>query len=166
MMEFNGIWYGVTLGEDGKRVVALYPQSIARGVLTEAAFPLFDPEDPWADRCYIGDCYYGETPLRAPIHDSLLLEVPTRMVDRVIERAALAMQRPVDALPCPAAWGIGAHLTIGVDAKIGLDWGTMASVEVPSLADLGVAADLPPSWDEGSEDEDDQLDLETRVGVA
>lgn len=160
-----GQWYGVTLGEDAKRAIAFYPQSTARGVLTDAAFALFDPESPLYDTCYIGDLYYGQTPLRAPIHDSLLLEVPTRMVDRCIERVALAMQRPVEALPCPAEWGIGTHLAIGVDAKIGDDWGSMVPVGLPSLQDLGVANDVPYSPAE-DEDESDVLDLESRLGAA
>jgi hypothetical protein len=163
-IEFNGIHYVVQLGEDAKRCVAFYPQGTARGVLTEACFPLFDPEDPMADRCYIGDVYYGQTPLRAPIHDSLLLEVPTRKVDQVIERCALAMQRPMVDLPCPAEWGLGPALTIGVDAKMGPDWGSMAPINVPSLQDLGVANDTiytPADVDE----EDDVLDLEVRLSA-
>jgi len=165
MIEVNGIWYGVALGEDAKRAVAMYPQGTARGVLTEAAFPLFDPEDPLADHCYIGDAWYGETPLRAPIHDSFLMEVPADQVDRVVAATAFAMQRPIEALPCPAAWGIGTHLTINVDAKIGPDWGTMKPLEVPSLQDIGVARDLPAVSDE-DEDVDDVLDFETRMGAA
>lgn len=159
-IEINGIVYATALGEDAKRAVAMYPQGTARGVLTEASFPLFDPTDPLADRCYIGEVYYGRTPLRAPIHDSLLLEVPTRKVDQVIERCAIAMQRPMTALPCPASWGIGPALTIGVDAKMGDDWGSMVGINVPSLQDLGVANDTiytPADHDE----DDDILDLET-----
>lgn len=163
--EINGIWYGIQLGEDAKKVVAYYPQSTARGVLTEACFPLFDLEDELADSCYIGDLYYGETPLRAPIHDSLLLEVPTRKVDRLIERVAYAMQRPVEALPCPEAWGIGPHLTIGVDAKIGPDWGSMEKLALPTWAEIGVSGDTPytPAEDE---DEGEVADWETPMGVS
>ncbi len=163
-MEFNGIWYGVTLGEDAKRCVADYPQSISRGVLTEACFPLFDREDPLSDQCYIGDTYYDRTPLRAPIHDSLLMEVQGRHVDRVIERTALAMLRPVDALACPAAWGLGAALTIGVDGKIGDDWGTMEALALP-MVNWGVASDVPTTPAE-DDDEDQLLDLETLVRSA
>jgi hypothetical protein len=162
LVEFGGVTYAVTLGEDAKRAVAMYPQGTARGVLTEACFPLFDPEDALADHCYIGDLYYGRTPLRAPIHDSLFMEIPRRKLDRLIERTAYAMQRPVLALPCPADWGQGAHLTIGVDAKIGEDWGHMSGLEIPSLTDLGVANDAPLSPAE-DEDEDQLLDLETRI---
>lgn len=164
LLEIAGNWFGVTLGEDAKRAVAFYPQSIARGVLTEACWPLFDPDDPQADTCYIGDVYYGETPLRAPIHDSLLLEVPTRRVDQVIERVARAMQAPVVGLPCPDVWGLGRYLTIGVDGKIGEDWGAMSAIDLPSLQDLGVANDTPYTPAEDV-DEDEVEALETRVGV-
>lgn len=153
-VEINGIPYAETLGEDAKRAVAFYPQGTARGVLTEASFPLFDPDDPLADRCYVGDFYYGQTPLRAPIHDSLLFECPTRKVDALIERVAYAMQRPVAALPCPPSWGLGAHLTIGVDAKIGDDWGHMQGLALPSLTDLGVAHDTPYTPAEDADEED------------
>lgn len=161
-MEWNGIHYATQLGEDAKRCVAMYPQGTARGVLTEACFPLFDPEHELAARCYIGDFYYGHTPLRAPIHDSLLLECPTRKVDALIERVAYAMQMPVEALPCPEEWGLGSHLTIGVDAKMGPSWGEMKSIPVPSLQDLGVANDAPytPAEDE---DEEDVAALEEEV---
>jgi len=160
VIDINNISYGVSLGEDAKRVVAFYPQSIARGVLTEASLPLFDPEDPLYDRCYVGDTYFGRTPLRAPIHDSLLMEVPTRLVDYVVERVAYAMQRPVEALPCDPSWNQGTHLQIGVDAKIGTDWGHMSGLALPSFVyDPEVPGDSPYSPAE-EVDEEDVRDLE------
>lgn len=165
MRDFNGIWWAETLGEDGKRVCALYPQGTARGVLTEACFPLFDPEDPRYDDLYIGDAYFGQTPLRAPIHDSLLLEVPTRKVDRVLERVFAAMEAPIPALPNDPAWGIGPYLTIGVDAKMGPDWGSMTKVKKHAAQPTTeVAADtVAEAADE--EEADDLLDLETMMGT-
>lgn len=159
-----GQWYGVTLGEDAKRAVAYLPQSIARGVQTDAAEKLFDPASPDADQCYIGDVYFGRTPLRAPIHDSFLMEVPTRMVDRVLERSARAMCAPILRLPCPQEWGLGPALTIGVDAKVGPDWGSLAPVEMPSyhVEDVEVAADVPYSPAEET-DEEEVAALETRI---
>jgi hypothetical protein len=167
LIDIGGVPFGVTLGEDAKAVVAYYPQSTARGVLTEAALPLFDRDDPLADTYYIGDVYYGDTPLRAPIHDSLLLEVPTRKVDWVLERAGASMQRPVEALPCPIDWGQGTHLRIGVDAKVGLDWGHMEKVSLPSWApglevSREVASDTPYTPDDADQEED-VLDLEVRI---
>lgn len=138
--------------------VAFYPQSTARGVLTEACFPLFDPDDDPA--LYIGDAYFGRTPLRAPIHDSLLLEVPTRKVDRVIERVQQAMGRPVEALPCPPEWGMGPYLTIGVDGKIGDDWGHMATIPASTVE----PSDMEPGPVEWTAEEADELaELATEV---
>ena len=168
LVQFNDIWYGVTLGEDAKRATAYYPQSIGRGILTEGCWPLFDPEDPLAGRCFIGDVYYGDTPLRAPIHDSLLLEVPTRKVDMVIERCAYAMQYPMTTdewfarLPCPLDWGIGPGLVVNVEAKAGPDWGSMKEIQIPSAGELGLSTDvLATAADE--EDEESILDLEVRI---
>lgn len=161
LTEIAGIWYGIDLGEDAKRVIAYYPQSTARGVLTEAALDLFLPDDHHGHRAdlYVGDAYYGRTPLRAPIHDSLLLEVPVRAVDRVAERVFAAMQAPVEELPCPAEWGIGAYLTIGVDGKIGMDWDkqSMEALHPPS-----VASDVTVFGDE-QEDQEDVDDLGVAV---
>ena len=150
LIEINGLWYGIALGEDAKRCVAFYPQGTARGVLTEASFPLFDPDEPAADQFYIGDVYYGDTPLRAPIHDSLMLEVPTRKVDLVIERVVTALTQPIRALPCPLEWGVGACLTVGVDGAIGDDWGSMEDLDLANV----VASDVPysPAEDEDEED--------------
>lgn len=161
LVEIEGIWYGIDLGEDAKRVIAFYPQSTARGVLTEAALDLFLPDDHPGHRAdlYIGDAYYGRTPLRAPIHDSLLLEVPVRAVDKVSERVFAAMGAPVEELPCPAEWGIGPALAIGVDAKIGDDWdkGSMEELTPPS-----VASDRTVFGEEG-EDQEDVEDLGVQV---
>lgn len=166
LIDIAGQWFGVTLGEDAKAVVAFYPQSTARGVLTEAGLKLFDPDHPLRDQYYIGDLYYGQTPLRAPIHDSFLLEVPTRKVDTVLARASAAMQAPVDALPCPIAWGMGPHLTIGVDAKVGVNWGHMEKVKLPSWAEAletstEVASDTLYTPDDVDQEED-VADLEVR----
>jgi hypothetical protein len=161
MIEMNGVWFGIDLGEDAKRVIAFHPQSTARGVLTEAALDLFLPDDHPGHRSdlYIGDAYYGRTPLRAPIHDSLLMEVPVRAVDKVVERTFTAMQAPVEELACPAEWGIGEYLTIGVDGKIGDDW-DKASME--SLKPPSVASDTMIFGDE-AEDQEDIEDLGTAV---
>lgn len=158
----NGIPYAEILGDDANRALAFYPQSTARGVLAEACFPLFDPDDPLFDYCYVGDLYYGQTPLRAPIHDSLFFECPTRKVDTLIERVAYAMQRPIEAMPCPAEWELGQYLTVGVDAKIGDDWGSMSALAIPSLTDLGVANDAPFTPAE-ADDEEDVAALEVAV---
>lgn len=105
-------------GSDANRVVAFKPQSTARGILTEAALELFDAES----ENYVGDFYYGETPLRAFIHDSGLYEVPIENEENLKERVVRAMTKPVVQLPCPKEWGFGEYLSIGVAAKRGFNW--------------------------------------------
>jgi uracil-DNA glycosylase family 4 len=149
----NGQYFSVGLGEDGKRVVAFYPQSTTAGKLKEVMLRLFDHESP----SYIGDAYYGRTPLRAPIHDSLLLEIPTRTFDLVASIAFREMQRPFQELPMPAAWGLGEYLATGIAAKTGLDgasWGEMEDLAVPSFAELGVGSDSYFTAAEAEEDDE------------
>lgn len=135
VIEMNGKLYAAKWGPDSKRCLAFYPQSTAAGNLKEAALYLFDePDLP----CYIGDAYHGRTVLRAPIHDSLLLEVPDRQLDRVLESAFREMVRPIEEQPLPAAWNLGTYLTIGVEAKIGRNWEDMEKVKSPTPAQLGL----------------------------
>lgn len=140
--EFNNRYYAIGLGEDAKRCVAFFPQSTAAGVLKEAMLRLFDP----AHASYIGDAYYGRTPLRAPIHDSLLLEVPNKVWDQVVERVYREMLRPVPELPMDwvsavdkARLGFGDYLTIGVEGKAGLNWKDMTKIEGPTVQELGLS---------------------------
>jgi hypothetical protein len=113
------------LGDDAKRAVAFYPQSTAAGNIKEAMLRLFVP----GTENYIGDAFYGRTPLRAQIHDSLVLEVPKAKVDEVFEKLTLEMRRPINEQPLDwcdpvkaAQYGFGSHLTIDVEAKIGKNW--------------------------------------------
>ncbi len=125
----HGRPFRVQNGGDANRVVAFYPQSTAAGRLKEAELRLFLP---WSAD-YIGDVYFGRTPLLAPIHDSLLLHVPNRCVDRVVEIVARVMQEPSARLPIPIEWGWGSYLPIGVNAKIGHDWSPrgMQDLKIP-----------------------------------
>ena len=153
VVQINGQWFRIGLGEDGKRVLAFYPQSIARGVLTEALLRLLaDPDSP----SYIGAAYFGRTPLRAPIHDSMLLEVPDRAWDGVFERVCMEMQRPVIEQPLPESWGraAGECLAIGVAAKAGHDWAAMEDVAVPGFESDWHAEPIE------IDDEDDWSDLQ------
>lgn len=118
IVQMHGRYFKVDFGGDGNRVIAFYPQSIAAGRLKEAELDLFCPWSPF----YIGDCYFGRTPLLSPIHDSLLLHIPNRCWDRVVEMVATVMQRPSTYLPIPVAWGWGEYLPIGVSAKQGRNW--------------------------------------------
>lgn len=150
----NGQYFKVGLGEDGKRCIAFYPQSTAAGVLKESMLRLFDPDSP----SYIGDAYYGETPLRAPIHDSLLLEIPDRQWDRVCEHVFREMQRPILQQPLTGNLAqFGDFLSIGVAAKQGLDWADMRGVPVPGFTELGVGSEpiYEPMEDEDQDDLND-----------
>jgi hypothetical protein len=109
-----------SLGDDGKKVVAFFPQSIAAGILYEAMLRLFVPGE---SENWIGDAYFGATPLRALIHDEAVLEVPESAVERVYQAVMWEMGKPVRELPCPKEWGLGDYLSIGVAAKIGRNWG-------------------------------------------
>lgn len=158
-VNINGRWFSVGLGEDSKRVIAFYPQSTSAGVLKDAMLLLFHPDSD----LYIGDQYYGKTPLRAPVHDSLLLEVPDRQWDRVVERVLLAMRRPLVEQPNPPEWGLGPYLRIGVEAKAGTNWLDMKKIDIPDAAPE-TASELmysPPEEDEM----DDDHDLGTQIGA-
>lgn len=127
--------YASRWGADSKRCLAFYPQSTAAGNLKEVAIDLFgEPDHP----SYIGDTYYGKTPLRAPIHDALFLEVPERQLDRVLEAAFTEMLRPVEEQPLYPEWGKGTYLTIGVEAKVGKNWEDMEKIKTPDPRDLGL----------------------------
>src|SRR5262249_42186662 len=136
LVEINGQPFKVTLGEDGKRVLAFYPQSIAAGVLKEALLRVFaNPHAP-SD---VGDGYYGEKALRAPVHDSLLLEIPDRKWDRTFQTVCMEMQRPVLEQPLPPEWGRAGAVSIGIAAKAGADWADMEDLVVPGFDAAWVA---------------------------
>ena len=158
--KYGGQWKQ-SLGHDAKRSVAFYPQSTAAGIIFEAILRLFGNEETRTEN-YIGDAYYGQTPLRAQIHDSLLLEVPEDRLKDVLRKLVTEMRRPVVQLPCPPEWGIGTHLSIGVEVKVGKNWAPREEDEKTKVVwnpdgmtvvepDLGVAADtiIEESEDEG-----------------
>jgi uracil-DNA glycosylase family 4 len=137
----NGQYFKVSLGEDGKRALAFFGQAIGAGVLKEVELRSFDP----TSNVYIGDTYFGKTPLRAPIHDSLLLEVPDRQIDQVLEKTLWSFLLPIVELPMKPEWGMGEFLSIGVGAKIGKDWQKMEKLKIPAFTELGVGTDVIPS---------------------
>jgi uracil-DNA glycosylase family 4 len=150
-VSINGQWFKVMLGEDGKRVLAFYPQSIAAGILKEALLRLFADRD---HPSYIGAAYFGRTPLRAPVHDSMLLEIPHRVWDRVVEAVCMEMQRPVIEQPLPETWSRpGEYVAIGVAAKAGDDWQAMEEIRVPGYDSEWHAEPMELA------DEDDWADL-------
>lgn len=128
VIENDAGYWSVQYGEDAKRAIAFFPQSTAGGILKEAMLALFDPEQ---EDTYIGDTYYGKTPFRMPIHDSIVLEVPTKKADYVLERLIKVMSMPVVQQSCPAEWGIGQEdgLKIGVEVEMGKSWAAMEEVD-------------------------------------
>jgi DNA polymerase I-like protein with 3'-5' exonuclease and polymerase domains len=135
------------LGPDGKRCVAFYPQSISAGVLAEAALSLMDP----ASRYFIGDMYDGRTPIRALVHDDILLEVPKGKVDEALEKLVGAMEEPIQEQPLP--WEPSSFLVVKAEAKVGKDWGSM---EVVPRGEIGVASDTKVrDW----EDEEERVEI-------
>lgn len=129
VIENDAGYWSVQYGDDAKRAIAFFPQSTAGGVLKEAMLSLFDPDVP---DTFIGDTFYGRTPFRMPIHDSIFLEVPNNQVDFVLERLVSVMSAPITQQPCPAEWGIGQEdgLKIGVEVEIGRDWSKMEAVDI------------------------------------
>lgn len=121
---FNNKTKKYTLGDDGKRCIAFYPQSTAAGVLYEACLRLMRP----GGDNYIGDLYNGRTPIRALIHDSILAEVPKNKLDEYMTKVHAEMTRPIQQQPCPPEWNMGTHLQIGVEIKVGTTWGSMEEV--------------------------------------
>jgi hypothetical protein len=96
-------------------------------VLKLAELRLFHP----ASSDFIGDAYFGRTPLLHPIHDSLLLHLPNRVYDRVLAIVVRVMQDWLRALPIPAAWNMGPFLRIGVAAKGGRTWDSRDMEKLP-----------------------------------
>jgi DNA polymerase I-like protein with 3'-5' exonuclease and polymerase domains len=66
--------------------------------------------------------------LRLTIHDSLFSSaVPTDKVDEYVPRMISVMSEPNECMPCPAEWGRGPFLAVGVDAKVSkLSWAEAA----------------------------------------
>ena len=121
--------YKVGKGKDWNRVVAFYPQSTTAGDVNEAMLRLFNPDH----ASYIGDIYFGQTPLRAQIHDALLLESPKTKADRVLECVMRELTRPIEQQPNPKEWaafGLGEFLTPMAEAKVGRSWGEMEEVRL------------------------------------
>ena len=152
-VEINGQHFRVSLGEDGKRVLAFYPQSIAAGILKEAMLRLF------ADRessSYIGDVYFGQTPLRAPIHDSLLLEIPLRVWDRVVRDRLHgdAAARWCSSRCRAAGSGRASAWRSAWRRRRGSNWAQMEEIAVPGYESEWVAEPIEV------EDEEDWSDLQ------
>jgi uracil-DNA glycosylase family 4 len=170
LVEVNGIDYKQVNGDDAKRLVAFPPQSTASANLKDAELILFGDPD---SALYLGNAYYGQTCLRAPIHDSLLLEYPVEEEERVLLNVATAMCRPILQQPLPSAWGMGEHLTIGVEAKasaVGGNWMAMETIDLPVVSTPSLAADRTyfPIQDglkeQGTDEWEEWMDLGRAMG--
>jgi hypothetical protein len=100
------------LGQGAPQVVAFLPQSTAAAMGKEVILAL--PEDIRRD-------------LRLYIHDELLGESDGKRANECLAQTMAVMESPCPALPLPESWGMGTHLSLGVDGKIGPCWGTMRS---------------------------------------
>lgn len=152
----HGRPFEAILGEDSKRVIAMYPQSTSAGKLKEAELTLFHPESP----DYIGELADGRTPLCAPIHDSLLLHVPDRIHELVIEKVIEVMRRPTLEMPCPAEWNIGTHIRTNVAVKvspIGGSWGDCEDIDIPNMVPQTASETLYLPADEAEWEDIDEL---------
>lgn len=160
MARIGGRAFELREGKDANRVVAFGPQSTAAGVIKEAGIRLFaPPEVSGFGSNWIGELGPGgRTPLRALVHDEYLMEVPDSRVDRVVECAVKEMRRPVAALPCPESWGMGTHLSLGVEVRVGRCWSKkkMAKVDISGI-------EVPGSpWAEHRAEMEDPAELELR----
>lgn len=133
----RGAWSN---GSDSKRVVAYYPQSTNAGFLKEVSLRVAERANTF---------YFGRTPIRALIHDSILCEVETNRRDELVKILAEEMTRPIKQLPCPKEWNMGPYLKIGVEVKVGSNWQDMTKVVLEAS---GTSADT--AVHEWEEDED------------
>ena len=148
VVEMNGQFFRLGEGEDAKRALAFFGQSGGAGVLKETLLRSFaDQESP----SYVGDAWFGRTPLRAPIHDSGLFEIPVVILSRVLPLLLREFLRPLQELPLPEAWGLGPYLGFGVAVKQGLDWQAMTEIPVHGLAPVEPALPSPTDPEEAEE---------------
>ncbi|HET9253885.1 MAG TPA: DNA polymerase [Pseudonocardiaceae bacterium] len=147
--------FEVVPGEDSKRVIALFPQSITAGKLKEAQLNLLHPES----RTFIGHAAEGKTPLLHPIHDSLLFHFPDRVWEWAASIAVLVMRAPCLQMPCPEEWGIGSHIRTNVEVKVSPVGGSWAECEpVPiddRLPETAIDATYLPIDEEDLDEVDD-----------
>jgi DNA polymerase len=107
-------------GPDAAKAVNFKPQSTGYGVLADSVLELWDSESP----DYVGDMYYGQTPLRALVHDSILSEVEESKMPEYCARMYRVMTKPVPVLPIP--WDLEHNFQIGVGIKVGRNWAEMS----------------------------------------
>lgn len=120
------------LSNDAKPAIGCRPQSTAGGKLKKTTVRLTKPGMP----NYIGDAFYGRTPIRAYVHDEYWLEVPDASVDEVIRKTVAEMTAPIEEMPCPEEWGIGPYVRLGVSVKVGRNLGDCKPHNPGGLVDV------------------------------
>lgn len=161
--------FEAVLGEDSKRVIAMYPQSTSAGKLKEAELALLHPDSP----DYVGEWAEGKTPLCAPIHDSLLFHVPDQGHEEFVYHAVEVMRRPLLQMPCPAEWGMGSHIRTNVEVKIspvGGSWGDTSVMAIPDMLPETATESLylpddPDEWEDVQDLETKFRDVDVVVGA-
>ena len=108
----DGSW-SWAYGNAAKSLIAFNPQHSAAAI-GRRAIRAVAQEDPEALES-----------LRLFIHDSLVGECPRGQAEAIVDRVTAIMARPVPWLPLPAEWGMGTHLAVGVEAKMGDSWAAM-----------------------------------------
>lgn len=109
----NGIWVRKP-GDQSNEVLAFLPQSTAAAIIKEAMLRLY----------YARFDEAGQY-MRLQVHDSLVCDVPQSLVEIVRNVLEEEMTRPIPELRLPESYGMGANLSIDVEAKQGFRWGSM-----------------------------------------
>lgn len=101
-------------GDDAEAVLAFKPQSNAAGIMKESLLRLY------FDRFEEAGQY-----LRMTIHDEVFTQVPIGMEEKVDAILKEEMERPIIQLPLPESYGLGPHLVVLTESKMGTPWGRM-----------------------------------------
>lgn len=104
-------------GEDAKRLISFLPQSTAAAIIKRAAKGIW----------YSGS-RVRET-LRLLIHDEIFGECVENEVGDALVLSKQIMEAPIPELPLDPSWGMGTHLMVGTEAKVGKSWATMDKVD-------------------------------------
>lgn len=102
-------------GDDAKRLVAFLPQSNAAGIMKEGILRMRVEAPTVADT------------LALTVHDELLGMARAGMIEECLERARVVMEAPIEQIPLPEEWGMGACLVVGTEGKRGMVWGEMTT---------------------------------------
>lgn len=163
--KFGGNYYKIVPGDDAKRTISFFPQSIARGVAIEAGLRLTDIE---CENSLVGFGNDGDTPFRALVHDEWLIEVPNEKVQDAATRLVREMCRPVRALPLDRSWWSGPeeYLSIGVEVFVGQNWDKKSGmaqfdtkgIEIPEVWELVKDLDDVKRSDEAEQSQDPEED--------